>query len=142
MQAFQRLVQTQKWWWWTNSQSRELWQEVQSANIDIYKLKTLNSVNSWTYFSNLRWVKMILKKKLPNMYKHLKQTTMKQSRNWKFRMKERKTNSESIKLKKLTIIQRRMNWRVYLLIVSRKLEKILWREDWKMKYITKRSSNK
>jgi hypothetical protein len=46
------------------------------------------------------------------------------------------------KVRRSTHLLRRVNWKVYLLIVLRRLERILWEDDWRMRFRIRRSLNR
>lgn len=64
---------------WKN---QELRLEVLKVDIGLFQLRISSFKDLWTWFSNPKWRKMILKKKFWNMFSYLKQIIMTQLVTW------------------------------------------------------------
>jgi hypothetical protein len=80
--------------------------------------------------------------KLTNMSKHLRLTTMTLSRDLRYTLKNLRKISRKIRPKKSMKTLIKMNSKVCLLTALKRSGKTSWREDLRMRFTTKRNSNK
>ena len=68
--------------WTLILKNQELRLEVLKVDIGLFQLRISSFKDLWTWFSNPKWRKMILKRKFWNMFSYLKQIIMTQLVTW------------------------------------------------------------